>query len=293
MRFEIEYRADYAYAEPVRDNLNALRLRPASTLLQEVSAFELRVAPDTRLRARRDYFGTEVIEFDITDPHERLRIEALASVETQAAPDPPQGSWEEVYGDAYRLEGGEFLLHTELLPTAGIQELIDATRRPTPLATVLAVSEVIPDRFEYQPGRTFVGSTVADLLIGGAGVCQDFVHLALMLLRWHGIAARYVSGYLFAATESGGRDSVEVQTHAWVQAMLSLGEASKGPQWVGIDPTNRGYDGETHVKIGHGRSYQDVPPIRGVYRGPPSEAVEARVRMRLLNGDNGTGSASR
>jgi transglutaminase-like putative cysteine protease len=286
MRFEIEYQAAYEYTEPVRDNLNALRVRPAPTLLQEVEAFELRVEPDTRLRTRRDYFGTEVIEFDITDPHERLAIDARAVVETQAAPQPPPGSWEQIAGDAYRLEGGEYLLQTELVPGDGLGELVDATRRATPLETVLAVSEVIPDRFEYQAGSTFVGSTVADLLAGGAGVCQDFVHLGLMLLRCHGIAARYVSGYLFAAPEDGGRDSVEVETHAWLQAMVALGEGSKGPHWVGIDPTNRGYDGETHVKIGHGRQYQDVPPIRGVYRGATESAVEARVRMHRLNGEN-------
>jgi transglutaminase-like putative cysteine protease len=113
-----------------------------------------------------------------------------------------------------------------------------------------------------------------------------------MLLRCHGIAARYMSGYLFAAPEDGGRDSVEVQTHAWLQAMVALGEGSKGPQWVGIDPTNRGYAGETHVKIGHGRSYQDVPPIRGVYRGAAAAEVDARVRMHRLNGDNGSGPGS-
>jgi transglutaminase-like putative cysteine protease len=292
MRFEIEYVADYEYSEPVRDNLNALRIRPASTLLQEVEAFEVRVEPDTRLRVHRDYFGTEVVEFDITDQHERLKIEARAAVETREPPEPAPGSWEAVASDAYRLEGGEYLLQTELPPASGVEALLEATRRETPLETVLAISEVIPDRFKYDTESTFVGSTVGDLLEGGAGVCQDFVHLGLMLLRCHGIAARYMSGYLFAAPEDGGRDSVEVQTHAWLQAMVALGEGSKGPQWVGIDPTNRGYAGETHVKIGHGRSYQDVPPIRGVYRGAAAAEVDARVRMHRLNGDNGSGPGS-
>jgi transglutaminase-like putative cysteine protease len=75
-------------------------------------------------------------------------------------------------------------------------------------------------RTSYRPGVTFVGSTVDDRLEGGAGICQDFVHLALMLLRRHGIAARYVSGHLFAAPEGGGTDSVEVDTHAWIEALL-------------------------------------------------------------------------
>jgi transglutaminase-like putative cysteine protease len=291
MRFEIEYLADYEYSEPVRDNLNALRIRPASTLLQEVEAFEVRVQPDTRLRTHRDYYGTEVIEFDVTDEHRQLQIDARALVETREPPEPAPGSWEAIASEAYRLEGGDYLLQTEVLPHDGLERMVDATRGETPLATVLAVSEAIPDRFSYVEGSTFVGSTVADLLRGGAGVCQDFVHLGLMLLRCHGIAARYMSGYLFATPEDGGRDSVEVQTHAWLQAMVALGEGSKGPHWVGIDPTNRGYAGETHVKIGHGRSYHDVPPIRGVYRGGAASNVDARVRMHRLNGENGGGSA--
>jgi transglutaminase-like putative cysteine protease len=291
MRFEIEYRAEYEYSEAVRDNLNALRLRPASTLLQEVEAFEIRVEPDTRLRVHRDYFGTEVTEFDITEPHDRLLIDARAAVETRDPDEPPPGSWEEVASTDYRLEGGEYLLQTEWLPHDGIEALVEATRRESPLETALAVSEVVPDRFQYEEGSTFVGSTVADLVAGGAGVCQDFVHLGLMLLRCHGIAARYVSGYLFAAPEDGGRDSVEVQTHAWLQAMVALGEGSKGQVWIGVDPTNRGYAGETHVKIGHGRNYQDVPPIRGVYRGAAATKVDARVRMHRLNG-NGAGPGS-
>ena len=99
-----------------------------------------------------------------------------------------------------------------------------------------------------------------------------------MLLRRNGIAARYVSGYLFSAPEDGGTDSVEVQTHAWLEALLP-GTGGRGePIWVGADPTNRRLAGETHVKIGHGRRYADVPPIKGVYRGAAGAELEASVQ---------------
>ena len=130
----------------------------------------------------------------------------------------------------------------------------------------------MPDRFEYRQGATYVGSTIQDLLDAGAGVCQDFVHLGLVLLRRHGIAARYVSGYLWAAPQAGGSDSVEVETHAWLEALLPGGGKRGEPVWVGVDPTNRRLAGETHVKIGHGRTYADVPPVKGVYRGPEGRA---------------------
>ena len=74
-----------------------------------------------------------------------------------------------------------------------IDDLVGLTRAETPLATLRQLVDVIPDRFEYRAGVTYVGSTVSDLLDAGAGVCQDFAHLALLLLRRHGIGARYVS----------------------------------------------------------------------------------------------------
>ena len=149
---------------------------------------------------------------------------------------------------------------------------------------MLLVSEVIPDRLEYRKGATYVDSTLADVLDVRAGVCQDFVHLGLNLLRAHGIAARYVSGYLYTLGERRlrtrprtGAASVEVDTHAWIEALLP--SAGAEPRWVSVDPTNRGLTGECHVKIGHGRHYADVPPIKGVYRGGASSTLEASVTM--------------
>jgi transglutaminase-like putative cysteine protease len=287
VRFDIRYEAQYHYPEPVTDSLNTLRVKPAVTTLQTVEAFELLVDPDARVQQRRDYFGTDVLEFEVGDPHDRLEIVAHASVLTDPAPDPPTGSWEAVGQERYRRQAGEFLLQdpTEMPPEGGLDDLIDAVRADSPLQTALRVTEAIPDRFEYRPGTTFVGSTVSDLLAAGGGVCQDFVHLGLILLRSHGIGARYVSGYLWAADAEGGRDSVEVQTHAWAEALLP--PESGEPRWVGFDPTNRGFAGETHVKIGHGRNYQDVPPIRGVYRGPAADELDVAVRMQRVNGDEG------
>jgi transglutaminase-like putative cysteine protease len=282
MNFQITYSTEYEYSEPVRDNLNVLRVKPATTRHQTVDDFTLRVEPESRLHQYRDYFGSEVIEFGVTEPHERLILEARMRVTTTEQEVDPDGSWDLLATEAYRAAAGEFLLITEPLPAGGgVEEIAAAVRGATPLETLVAVAEAIPDRFEYRSGATFVGSTVSDLLAGGAGVCQDFVHLGALVLRSLGMGARYVSGYLFAAPRDGGHDSVEVQTHAWLEALIP--EASGERRWIGVDPTNRGRAGATHVKIGHGRGYQDVPPIRGVYRGPATAALSAGVEMRQLD----------
>lgn len=288
MRFDIRYEAEYHYPDSVSDSLNTLRVRPAETATQEVESFWIEVDPDARVAQRRDYFGTDIHEFEVADPHEDLRIVAEAGVLTEEAPPPPTGGFEGTREKNYRWLAREHLLDDPAQTPADekISGLVESIRADTPLETALRVAEEIPGRFEYDTETTFVASTVSDLLDAGGGVCQDFVHLGLVLLRKHSIGARYVSGYLFAAPDGGGSDSVEVQTHAWIEALLppETGE----PRWVGFDPTNRGFAAETHVKIGHGRNYQDVPPIRGVYRGPAAEDFDARVSMRRVSG-NGSG----
>jgi transglutaminase-like putative cysteine protease len=286
MNFAIRYLTNYAYDADVVDNLNALRVKPTGTGRQRCDEFSVRLAPEVRLHRHTDYFGTEVVEFEVSRPHRALTIDVRARVTTKPAPDPPAATWEALQDPSYREAGGEFLLQTDDAPDGPVlSELLEATRAtPTPLAALTALSELIPDRFEYRQGATYVDSTVAHLLEVGAGVCQDFVHLGLCVLRRHGIAARYVSGYLFAAGSGSSQESVEVDTHAWLEALLPVDDHSRAaePIWVGADPTNRGLTGENHVKIGHGRHYPDVPPIKGVYRGIANAALNASVTMTRL-----------
>jgi transglutaminase-like putative cysteine protease len=288
MNFGIRYLTEYHYDAPVTDNLNALRVRPATTATQRVDDFHVRVDPEARLQRHLDYFGTEVIEFGVATPHDHLTIDVRARVVTAEPPVAAMAPWDALSAPAYRAAGGEFLLDGTNEPvgidedgrSAGVlEDLLGGARRETPLATVQTLCELIPDRFSYRQGATYVGSTTQDLIDAGAGVCQDFVHLALILLRRTGIAARYDSGYLWAAPDDDGDSSLEVDTHAWVEALLPSDGGRGEPVWVGFDPTNRRTAGETHVKIGHGRHYADVPPIKGVYRGMEGSELSASVRM--------------
>jgi transglutaminase-like putative cysteine protease len=276
MNFAIRFLTEYRYDGPVTDNLNALRVKPATMATQSVEDFVVRIDPETRLNQHLDYFGTTVIEFGISRPHDHLAIDVRARVRTSAPEEPPESSWAAIEERAYDAAAGEFLLPVGPEPGDVIlDDLVGLSRGETPLATLRSLVEVIPDRFEYRAGVTYVGSTVQDLLDAGAGVCQDFAHLALLLLKRHGIAARYVSGYLWAP-QNGDEGSAEVETHAWIEALLPTGS---GLTWVAADPTNRTLGGESHVKIGHGRHYADVPPVKGVYRGSAGSELSASVRM--------------
>jgi transglutaminase-like putative cysteine protease len=283
MNFAIRYLTKYAYDAEVVDNLNALRVKPAGNGRQRCDEFSVRLMPEVRLHRHADYFGTEVVEFEVSRPHKHLTIDVRARVSTKRPSEPPRATWDALREPSYREAGGEFLLQTDNASGhPALQELIATTRAAsTPLATVLLVSELIPDGFDYRKGATYVDSKIEDLLEAGGGVCQDFVHLGLCLLRHHGIAARYVSGYLFVSGSGGRHESVEVDTHAWLEALLPVPGGGE-PVWVGADPTNRALAAESHVKIGHGRHYPDVPPIKGVYRGMANAALDASVTMTML-----------
>ena len=289
MHFGIRYLTEYRYGGPVSDNLNALRVRPATTTSQRCDEFHARIDPEARVSRHLDYFGTEVLEFGVPGGHERLTIDMRARVVTSDPPAPAEGTWASLRSEAYLDAAGEFALPWQDQPPVALLDALEGELRGAsgPLAALRRLCEVVPARFEYRRGATYVGSGIADLLAAGAGVCQDFVHLSLVLLRRVGIAARYVSGYLWAAPEDGGADSLELDTHAWLEALLPGSDGRGEPVWVGADPTNRRLADETHVKIGHGRFYADVPPVKGVYFGAAASELEARVTMSRLDPQTG------
>jgi transglutaminase-like putative cysteine protease len=300
MHFAIRFLTRYEYDADVVDNINALRVRPAANSRQRVDDFTVRLTPDARQYRHEDYFGTEVVEFEVTRPHRELVVDVRARVTTQPQGEPSGTTWDGIREPGYREVGGEFLLQTDDAPgNALLAEMSgEVAAAPTPLAAAMAVTELIPDRLEYRQGATYVDSALIDALEGRAGVCQDFVHLGLNLLRRHGIAARYVSGYLFTTgrdeDDSGAAgattvESVEVDTHAWIEALMPRDEGE--PLWVSIDPTNRGLAGENHVKIGHGRTYSDIPPVKGVYRGAANAELEASVTMTRSDGPDPASAA--
>ena len=314
MRLDIAYRLHFQYAAPVSESQNEIRVRPRDDFRQQVLTYRLTTTPATRVLQTRDYFGTTVDHLGVRGAHRELLVVAESSVETAPIPDDPP-----VVG-CERLADVDFVnSHVEYLaPSQHVRwgDLIDDVAswavRSAPdnvSARVLAVVQAVPTVLSYERASTSIGVTLEELVDGGRGVCQDFAHLAVGMLRCVGIPARYVSGYLFAVDETrpdgdgtdgapaavaswaedfvahdvtgewtGVPDSdgpapaaVSVQTHAWIEA------AVPGFGWYALDPTNGGAVGERHVIIGHGRDYNDVAPVRGVFHGSAEAKVDAEV----------------
>jgi uncharacterized circularly permuted ATP-grasp superfamily protein len=150
---------------------------------------------------------------------------------------------------------------------------------------VQAASLLIHERFMYVKGATHVNSSIKDLLSVGAGVCQDFAHLLLGMVRKHGLPGRYVSGYM--VPESAASPDAKLQeviggyaSHAWAEVYLP------DSGWIGLDPTLGKPLGLQHVRIAYGRDYGDVAPVRGVYKGHAGQRLSVDVQVRpALDGD--------
>jgi len=290
MRFDIRYRTAFTYDNLVRESQNELRACPATNDHQHLISYRVTTAPSSRVLSFADYWGTRVDAFGVRTPHLSLEVSAEASVETRSralcavAP-----RLDTLYDGAFidtHLEYRDRSPHCEWEGgvTAGARYAISLAG-PDVVSQVLAIHRYVGSALAYASGVTEVGMHIEDVLAGGHGVCQDFAHLAVAACRAVSIPARYVSGYLFTtADETGndpdadGADVVHVQTHAWFEAAIP------GFGWLALDPTNQQEVGPRHVKIGHGRDYDDVPPLRGVYAGSGSPEVDVTVEIRKTTG---------
>ena len=282
-RYDVRYRTTIHYDDVVRASQNELRACPASDDHQQLVAYRVTTHPTTRVLSYQDYFGTRVDTFGIREPHVSLEITAEASVETLPRPivsvSPRRG---ELADPAFRDEYVEYLGPTPHTAWAG--EIASASDRIATVTgddvvgIVLALHRFVHTSLRYTPGATYIGVDVNEVLGKAQGVCQDYAHLAVALCRSVGIPARYVSGYFFAASEQTGADvegdEVSVQTHAWFEAAIP------GWGWLALDPTNAQQVGQRHIAIGHGRDYDDVPPVRGMYSGGGRPSSDVVVEMR-------------
>ncbi len=291
MRLDIRYRMTFQYDAPVREAHNELRVRPKDTIGQRLLAHRLTCDPPCRILSFTDYWGTTVEHLGVLGEHDRFEIVAEAAVETRDRDDP---AVDPIHPD----DGDHPLDNIELLtpsPHVRWDDEIEAMARDAiagesdPETTVAAIMAATRRILRYEKNSTRIGIPLPELVAGGAGVCQDYAHLTIGLLRATGIPARYVSGYLFAADETAteaeavaaaaagaGDGTVTVQTHAWVEAWLP------GDRWMAIDPTNDRTVGHHHVVIGVGRDYDDVAPVRGVYAGSGRPEVDATVEIRRM-----------
>jgi transglutaminase-like putative cysteine protease len=276
MFLEIEHHLALRYDSYIRESFIELRLQPKTNARQAVASFVLAAGPPSRVHRYRDWNDNLVHHLAITKFHDRIEVRARSLVDTR-----PSGPGLDAVDDATPLAGlppelhDLLLLDGPLLPSAPLRTFARSLDIPRGLplgAQVRAVSEHLEKHFRYRTNVTRFDSTTDDFLGLRAGVCQDFAHLMLALLRLRGVPCRYVSGYMHVETT----DDRPAQSHAWIEFH------SPAHGWVPFDPTHHREIDERYIVVAHGRHYDDVPPNKGIYRGNAKEALAAEVRTRQV-----------
>ena len=274
MFLEIEHCLSFAYDTFIRESFLELRMQPKTTARQALSSFVLAVGPPTKVSRYRDWNGNVVHHFTIVNFHNRIEVTARSLVSTT-----PGGAGLAAATDRVPLSEPPYPL-LDFIELGGPIRNSTSLRRFAQAAAVPAGATLgeqiaaygthIRGRLAYKKNVTRYDSTTDDFLGAEAGVCQDFTHLMLGLLRLRQIPCRYVSGYLHVDPGNGEA----AQSHAWIEFH------SPAAGWVPFDPTHNREIDEHYVVVAHGRHYDDVPPNKGIYRGNALEALEARVVTR-------------
>jgi transglutaminase-like putative cysteine protease len=274
MLFSISHRTKLDYSQPISESVMEVRALPRNDARQVLRQFDITVTPNAKATHHVDWLGNTVHQFSVLGVHEQVIIASKCIVETRPVTQSLSELGAPLEGLTRDHRSWDFLQHEgpvnddPNLPAIAARIGLDSVRRVGEAIDV--VVHRTGELLEYRRGATSSSSTVSDALKLGAGVCQDFAHLGLALLRRVGVPCRYVSGYLY-------RDGApELETHAWAEAFVP------GVGWLAFDPTHGVLVSEPYVTVAVGRSYADVPPNRGVYRGEAKEQIDVGVVMQQL-----------
>jgi transglutaminase-like putative cysteine protease len=276
-RMRVVHSTGYAYKSPVTASFNEARLTPRSDSRQNVILNRVETVPATRSYRYVDYWGTAVTAFDLHAPHTELEVTSSSVVETDKGALPEENvGWDDLHTEAVIDQFDELLSPTHYTPDsrriARVGQKI--AKDCDPKDAVVAASNWVHSELEYVPGTTGVHSSGLDAHREGKGVCQDFAHLSLILLRSMGIPTRYVSGYLHPKPKARVGDTIDGQSHAWIQAWTG--------GWWNYDPTNDTHINEQYISVGVGRDYSDVSPLKGIYSGEGSTDLDVVVEITRL-----------
>lgn len=263
MRLHIAHTTSFTYDQPISEAYTEVRLRPLEHAGQRCLSFQLHTEPREEVLSYTDPFGNRVHHFDVLQPHTQLSVTAESEVSTT-----------EIFTEPVRalspLDAWSFTQPTQYAPFTpeivafGKAQFVE----DDPAATAVGLMHAIFKGLKYEKGATTVTTTAPQALRLARGVCQDFAHIFLAACRSQGLAARYVSGYLYSDDAAA--------SHAWVDVFVP------GRGWLALDPTHNAAQNGHYVRLAIGRDYADVPPTRGVFKGAGRETLEVLVTFEVV-----------
>ena len=279
--FKIHHITKYEYDRPVKESTNEIKIFPFQCNDQEILQHQLEITDQPEIFQYTDYWGNKIGLFNVLAPHKTLIIESQLIIRTTLS---ETLNINFISGfDELQKEVKDNLLLLELSRAdtiesqKSIEEIIEILNPANKSIAEIAqnCNEFIFSNFKYIKGITNIETTVDEILEHRSGVCQDFAHVMLQILRTLQIPSRYVSGYI-CPNKNGMRG--EGATHAWVEAFIP------GTGWVGLDPTNNVWVTNTHVKLAVGNHFNDCTPAKGTFKGPARQKLSVYVSVGYEDG---------
>ena len=284
MVFDITHVTNYTYGHPAAEAYGEARLTPPNLPSQKVLSHRLIINPETKASPYVDHYGNTVHFFSLPYRHKKLSVSNQMTVETRAV-ERPAASLELSIQEVRQIFSSvltdvfDFLQPTEVVEIG--KEAVQWARRylrgDVPLGEGLQrLNEAIHDSFDYKKGVTDNATTLSAIWKEKKGVCQDFAHVGLSILRTAGLPSRYVCGYIETDPPRAGDKALTgaVATHAWIEVL------APGMTWVSIDPTNRQWCNERYVAVSYGRDFRDATPLRGTFKGSGGQVMTVKVTMK-------------
>ena len=288
MLFNIVHTTGYVYADTAMEAYLEVRLTPPARPEQDVLRHRIEFQPAAEASDYIDYFGNRTTFYSMTLRHRQLKVTNRLAVRTLPRVLPERGLALTIAEARQILKSGtgvfDYLQPTEAIPLAGesnawAREILRASRSLG--EAIDELNKTIYREFKYRSGSTEIETPLSLIWKKREGVCQDFAHVMISVLRAARIPCRYVCGYIesepaVSAAPSRKRLVGSLATHAWVEVLVP------GMTWVALDPTNNQWCGEQHVTVAVGRDFLDAAPVRGTFKGSASQKLKVHVSMQRI-----------
>jgi transglutaminase-like putative cysteine protease len=287
-RLKIHHKTEYRYARPVAFGEHCVMLRPRDGHDLRVLESRLDIAPEPmRLRWIHDVFGNSVAIATFDERARKLTVISEVTVDHEPeeefalTPDDPAYFYPFLYDNDEFPDLGQYVTPNYSDPngelSAWARNFLDE-EAPTPTFKILSgMTHGIRHAFNYRKRHEQGTQHPLDTLQTGSGTCRDYALLMIEALRRLGIAARFVSGYLFTGDDA--RHLGGGSTHAWVQVYLP----SAG--WIEFDPTNGITGSRDLIRVAVARDPRQAIPLHGTYLGPAEAFIDMKVNINVVSLD--------
>lgn len=292
-RLSIRHTTVYRYRRPVRFDEHRAMFRPRDSHDLRVLDARLILSPPGEVRWIHDVFSNSIALITFQEPAAELRFESLVEIEHYGLAEPDWMLREYAERYPFRYDNDQIV---DLLPTlqchypdpegalsAWARQFLDPAESTDTRELLIRITRAIKDEFQYRERAIHGTQSPVETLRLGSGTCRDFALLMIEAVRSLGLAARFVTGYLYdpALDGAGPGLSGAGATHAWVQVYLP------GAGWVEFDPTNGLVGGANLIRVGVARDPRQAIPLQGSYRGAASDFLDMQVEVRVTAGASG------